>query len=165
MKKTKRLVQTDFRWNGAHLLMRQFNQRQWLGPIESVYHLVSNCVFYPRFLNEFCNPNVSNLFIVLSHQCMESSGLQVVAAGANVIGCGWSAGRKLAVASAVDLQPVWMLCIARPTAIAVCMLMKQEMMGWHWHQVDHMQVISTSLHTDNHASTSSHNFLQARCSS
>jgi len=33
--------------------------------------------------------------------------------------------------------------------------MKQEMMGWQWHQLDHMQIICTSLHTDNHASTSS----------
>jgi len=37
--------------------------------------------------------------------------------------------------------------------------MKQEMMGWHWHQLDHMQTIYTSLQTDNHASsTSSLNF-------
>jgi len=33
--------------------------------------------------------------------------------------------------------------------------MKQEMMGWQWHQLDHMQIICTSLHTDNHASISS----------
>jgi len=33
--------------------------------------------------------------------------------------------------------------------------MKQEMMGWQWHQLDHMQIIYTSLQTDNHASTSS----------
>jgi len=33
-------------------------------------------------------------------------------------------------------------------------LMKQEMMGWQWHQPDHMHIICTSLHTDNHASTS-----------
>jgi len=26
--------------------------------------------------------------------------------------------------------------------------MKQEMMGWRWHQLDHMQVICTSLQTD-----------------
>jgi len=36
--------------------------------------------------------------------------------------------------------------------------MKQEMMGWQWHQLDHMQIICTSLQTDNHASTSSLNF-------
>jgi len=30
----------------------------------------------------------------------------------------------------------------------------QEMMGWQWHQLDHMQIIYTSLQTDNHASTS-----------
>jgi len=33
--------------------------------------------------------------------------------------------------------------------------MKQAMMGWYWHQLDHMQIICTSLHTDNYASTSS----------
>ena len=31
---------------------------------------------------------------------------------------------------------------------------EQEMMGWQWHQLDHMQIICTSLQTDNHASTS-----------
>ena len=34
-------------------------------------------------------------------------------------------------------------------------LKKQEMMGWQWYQLDHMQIICTSLQTDNHASTSS----------
>ena len=34
-------------------------------------------------------------------------------------------------------------------------LLKQEMMGWQWHQLDHMQVICTSLQTDNHASNTS----------
>jgi len=28
------------------------------------------------------------------------------------------------------------------------------MMGWQWHQLDHMQIICTSLQTDNDASTS-----------
>jgi len=28
------------------------------------------------------------------------------------------------------------------------------MTGWQWHQLDHMQIICTSLQTDNHASTS-----------
>jgi len=28
-------------------------------------------------------------------------------------------------------------------------------MGWQWRQLDHMQIICTSLQTDNHASTSS----------
>ena len=27
--------------------------------------------------------------------------------------------------------------------------------GWHWHQLDHMQIVCTSLQTDNHVSTSS----------
>jgi len=38
--------------------------------------------------------------------------------------------------------------------------MKQEMMGWQWHQLDHMQIIFTSLQTDNHARTSSLNFYR-----
>ena len=33
-------------------------------------------------------------------------------------------------------------------------LMKQEMMGWQWHQLHHMQIVCTSPQTDNHASTS-----------
>ena len=32
-------------------------------------------------------------------------------------------------------------------------------MGWQWHQLDHTQIICTSLQTDNHASTSSLNAL------
>jgi len=32
--------------------------------------------------------------------------------------------------------------------------MKQEITGWQWHQLHHMQTICTSLQTDNHASTS-----------
>jgi len=32
-------------------------------------------------------------------------------------------------------------------------LMKQEMMGWQWHQLDHLQIICTLFWTDNHAST------------
>ena len=43
-------------------------------------------------------------------------------------------------------------------AYPIWILMKQEMTGWHWHQLDHVQIISTSLRTDNHASTSSLNF-------
>ena len=33
--------------------------------------------------------------------------------------------------------------------------MKQETMGWQWHQLDHMQIMCTLLPTDNHTSTSS----------
>jgi len=33
--------------------------------------------------------------------------------------------------------------------------MKQEMMRWKGHQLDHMQIICTSIQTDNHAITSS----------
>ena len=38
------------------------------------------------------------------------------------------------------------------------------MMGWQWHQLDHMQIICTSLQTDNHASKTTQ-FLQAGCPS
>jgi len=34
-------------------------------------------------------------------------------------------------------------------------LPKQEMMGWQWHQLDHMQIICTTLQRDNLASTPS----------
>jgi len=40
-------------------------------------------------------------------------------------------------------------------------LMQQEMMGWQWHQLGHMQIICTLLQTDNHTSISSLNLLQA----
>jgi len=33
-------------------------------------------------------------------------------------------------------------------------------LGWQWHQLDHMQTISTSLQTDNHTNTSSLNFYR-----
>jgi len=38
--------------------------------------------------------------------------------------------------------------------------MKQEMMGWQWHQLDYMQIICISLQTHNHVSTSSLNFYR-----
>jgi len=45
-------------------------------------------------------------------------------------------------------------------------LVKQEMMGWQWYQLDiwHIQIIFTSLQRDNHARTSAQ-FLQAGCPS
>ena len=43
-------------------------------------------------------------------------------------------------------------------------LLKQEMMGWQWHQLNHMQIICTLLQTDNHASASSlHIFYRLAC--
>jgi len=33
--------------------------------------------------------------------------------------------------------------------------MKQEITGWQWHQLDQMQIVCTSLQTDNYTSTSS----------
>jgi len=37
--------------------------------------------------------------------------------------------------------------------------MKQEMMRWQWHQLEHTQIICALLQTDNHASMSSLNFF------
>jgi len=37
-------------------------------------------------------------------------------------------------------------------------LMKLKKMWWQWHQLDQVQIICTSLQTDNYASTSSLNF-------
>jgi len=36
------------------------------------------------------------------------------------------------------------------------------MTGWQWHQLDHMQIICTSLQTDNHASTPPLSFFTGR---
>jgi len=33
-------------------------------------------------------------------------------------------------------------------------------LGWQWHQLDHMQTICTSLQTDDHTNTSSLNFYR-----
>ena len=35
-------------------------------------------------------------------------------------------------------------------------------LGWQWHQLDHMQTICTSLQTDNHINTSSLNFFEGQ---
>jgi len=37
-------------------------------------------------------------------------------------------------------------------------LLEQEMVWWQWRQLDHMQIICTSLQTDNHAITSLFSF-------
>jgi len=39
-------------------------------------------------------------------------------------------------------------------------LQEQEMMGWQWHQLVHMQTICSSFQTDNHASTSPLSFYR-----
>jgi len=36
-----------------------------------------------------------------------------------------------------------------------------RLLGWQWHQLDHMQTICTSLQTDNHTNTSSLNFYRS----
>jgi len=52
--------------------------------------------------------------------------------------------------------------LGRPAAEGkpIWILPEQEMMGWQWHQLDHMQIICTSLQTDNHASTSPLSFYR-----
>jgi len=39
-------------------------------------------------------------------------------------------------------------------------LLQQEMMGWQWHQLHHMQIICTSLQRHNHTSTSPLSFYR-----
>jgi len=39
-------------------------------------------------------------------------------------------------------------------------LLEQEMMEWQWQQLDNMQIVCTSLQTDNHASTSPFSFYR-----
>jgi len=39
-------------------------------------------------------------------------------------------------------------------------LVEQEMMGWQWHQLDHMQITCTLLQTDNVTSTSPLSFYR-----
>jgi len=46
-----------------------------------------------------------------------------------------------------------------------CILLKQDMMRWQWHQLDHMQIICTTLQTANHVSTHHSIFLWDGCSS
>jgi len=43
--------------------------------------------------------------------------------------------------------------------------MKQQMVGWQWLELNHVETIFTSLQTDNHASNSSLSFSHAGCSS
>jgi len=42
-----------------------------------------------------------------------------------------------------------------PVVKPVWILMKQEIVGWQWHPLDHRQIICTLLQIDNHESTSS----------
>jgi len=54
------------------------------------------------------------------------------------------------------------LCPAQPGK-PFWILLKQEISkGWQWHQLDHMQIICTTLQTDNYASTPSLNFFMGR---
>jgi len=44
-------------------------------------------------------------------------------------------------------------------------LLEQEMMGWQWHQLNHMQIICISLQTENHTTTSPFRCLHSGCPS
>jgi len=84
----------------------------------------------------------------------------------------WYSTDLLTINSAIwDRHPFNGLC-SRTTWISrhqkvksIWILMKQEMMGWQWYQLDHMQTTCTLLLTDKHASTSPLNFLEAGRSS
>jgi len=39
-------------------------------------------------------------------------------------------------------------------------LLEQERMGWQWYQLDHVQIICTSLQSDNHSSTPPFSFYR-----
>ena len=54
---------------------------------------------------------------------------------------------------------------SKPEGLTILDFAEAEMMGWQWHQLNHMQVNCISLQTYNHASTSSLNFLWTGCSS
>jgi len=69
---------------------------------------------------------------------------------------------KINVATTTQQQPFYGF-FSRTTWInryqkGFWILMKQEMMGWQRHKLDHMQIMCTLLQTDNHASTSSLTF-------
>jgi len=58
--------------------------------------------------------------------------------------------------------------LGKPAGELFWILMKQEMTAWQWHQLDHIQIICTSLQTDNHTTSPlpHHSvFLQAGCPS
>jgi len=58
----------------------------------------------------------------------------------------------------VSSSTTWVSRHQKGKPFSICM--KQEMMEWQWHQLDHMQIICTLLQTDNHASTSSLSFCR-----
>jgi len=47
-----------------------------------------------------------------------------------------------------------------PQMETIWILLKQEMIGWQWYQLDHMQIIYTLHQTDNDASTSPLSFYR-----
>ena len=52
-------------------------------------------------------------------------------------------------------RTTWISRHQKGTGKPFWILMKQDVMGWQWHQLDHMQIICMSLQTDNHVSTAS----------
>ena len=41
--------------------------------------------------------------------------------------------------------------LAVVVSLAVCPSVTHQYDGWHWHQLDHMQIICTSIQTGDHA--------------
>jgi len=50
--------------------------------------------------------------------------------------------------------------LGKPAPETFWCLLEQEMMGWQWHHLDHMQIICTSLQTDNHSSITELSFYR-----
>jgi len=71
----------------------------------------------------------------------------------------WCAIKKLLTHSLIDHFVKW-LRQALQKGKPFWILLEQEMMGWHCHQLDYMHIICTSLQTDNHARTSPLSFYR-----
>jgi len=57
-------------------------------------------------------------------------------------------------------RTTWVIQHQKQKGKPLWILLEQEMMGWQWHQLDHMQIICTSLQRDNHAITTPLSFYR-----
>jgi len=93
-------------------------------------------------------------------------------------GWSWKKGRKTVVVVVVVLLLLLLLLhpsnglFSRTTWVSwhqkrkpLRILLEQEMIRWQWHQLDYMQIICTSLQTDNHTVYLTTQFLEAGCPS
>jgi len=56
-------------------------------------------------------------------------------------------------------RTTWVSRYQKGTSLDLNEARDDGVLGWQWHQLDHLQTICTSLQTYNHANTSSLNFL------